>query len=778
MRLIAVTVAAMGAALLAAAGAGAAPASDTVMVRIAPGSEPAERAAIAQRLDAGEAHTLPGGWRAYRVDDPLTAVEARRALAGLPAERIEVDRRVTPTAADTYRRLQLHLDRIGAPGAWSVGPGAPVTVAVIDTAIAIDHPDLVNRRWVNADERDGTPGVDDDENGYVDDVHGINLVDDAAGDGAVAGDGSPASAAHGTHVAGLIAAERDNGWAVAGVSDNARIMGVRFMSGDSPGGALSDGILGIQYAVASGARVINLSWGLPPGQTSAALCDAIASANASGVLVVAAAGNDGVDIDGARRVVPAACPATGLLTVGATDAATDTPATFSNTGRRSVDLAAPGTQPAVADGTEGLVSLYSDGALDRAAAMRGTSMAAPVAAGAAATILGHRPELTPAQVIALLRTRGVALADLAPTTLSGRRLDLQAALTSARALGAREPVPVITAQAPAHDAVVATAPEFSWSASGGDPIEYRLVVDGTPVRVMPGAARRAQMPELAEGIHTWRVESTAGVAATPTRTITLDATAPAPFTIRVETVADRVRLSWDAPTDALSGVASVTVERAGAPIATLGPGAGTHDAGPLPPAGSVEALAVAATDRAGNTRRMSIHVAMTGSPGVAPASAAAPAPATVPAARAARARVVRLRVGPRSYPRRYEVRARTASRTRVIARGRLAPGVRVVRVRLSASLAAQSPVLRVRTTRMRSTARTRVVRVRPAATARTYTVTARVLSRSRVVARGSVGAGARSIRVRLPRAVAAEGPHLAVRLHAAERQSLASGGSD
>lgn len=748
MRAIA-PIACLGMLALAAAGpAAAAPSADTVLVKISADAAPAERATISRRLGAGSVRALPRGWRAYRVDDPLTAVQARRAVAGLPAERVEVDQPVYPTA-DTHRAAQLHLDRIAAPAAWARGtPATPVTVAVLDTGIAIGHRDLAARLWVNPVEAAaGTNAADDDANDYTDDIHGINLVDGAR-DGRVAGDGTASDIDHGTHVAGLAAAQRDNDWGVAGVADNARILGVRFMSGSPRSGSVSDGILGIQYAVAAGARVVNLSWALTPGSTSAALCDAIAQAGAEGVLVVAAAGNDALDIDSSSTVVPAACPSQALLSVAATDASTDLLAGFSNVGPRSVDLAAPGTQPPLGTGLrEGLVSLYPDLLQDSAGIMRGTSMAAPIVAGSAALIMGHRPDLSAVQVAALLRTRGVARADLEPVTLSGRRLDVDAALAAALAIpaAAGEPRPAITAAAPADGAALSAVPQFTWSGAGGDPIEYRLVIDGVAVRSLPGSARQAAAPAgLPDGVHTWHVESTGGARASASRTVTLDRIPPEPFRIGADISTGRVMLSWDAPTDAVSGVASVAVERGGNVIATHGPGAGSHAAGAVPPIAAPETFAVVATDRAGNVRRVEVDLS-----GVVAQ--------TVPVSTA-----FTLRVAPARYPRRYEVRARTATAAKVVATGRLAARSRSIRVRLPAALAAQEPALRVRTARMYSTARVRTVRVRPAAGTRRYVVRAHGLGIKRVVATGRLRAGQRVIRVRLPAGVARVGPRLSV----------------
>lgn len=762
-----------------AAAAVAAPASETILVKVPDDATASERAAISARLGAEEVTPLLRGWRAYRLSDPRTVVQARRALSGLPAERIEADQPVYAAAIsdDPFSDFQSHLARIRAKDAWDLGASAArpaqVTVGVIDTGVLTLHPDLLNRVWTNPGEGPLVNGVDDDGNGYVDDYWGMN-VDSVPTPAVRNGDvigldtllGTPigeiddvTDARHGTHVAGLVAAQRGNYVGVAGVADNARILTVRFMRGAQRKGNVSDGIEGIRYAVQNGARVINLDWALEPGTSSQALCQAILEAGQgeSGAVVVAAAGNHSADIDAGVAVAPASCPAPNLISVAATDADTDALAAFSNTGRRSLDVAAPGTQLNTALGVDrGLISLHpSLRLLDRAGVMSGTSMSAPQVSGVAAMILGHRPDLSPRQVVALIRTRGTSVAGLETTTLTGRRLDAHASLAAALALpSGGEPTPAVEAATPPADAVASTAPTFSWSSSGANPIEYRLVVDGVVVRALPGSARSATVPELTEGVHTWRVESTTGSAATAPRIFTLDATPPEPFEVRAEAVGDRVHLSWDEPRDAVSGVEAIGVYRGDAAIASFPAGARVIDAGPLPAPGTADGFRVEATDRAGNVRRMSLEVVTNQAAGV-PGD---PGQSTTPPGPVTRT----LRVAAAGYPRRYEVRARTSGGTTVVARGRLAARARVVRVRLSAAMAERNPVLRVRTVRMYSTARTRAVSVRAAAVPRRYTVTARSVSTARVVARGTLPAGARTVKVRLSARVAAEGPRLVV----------------
>jgi len=216
---------------------------------------------------------------------------------------------------------------IDAPEAWEVETGDDrVIVAVVDSGVDYRHPDLSANIWDNPGEIAGN-GIDDDGNGYVDDVRGWDFLD---------GDNTPMDAhGHGTHVAGIIAAVGNNGLGVAGVSWNARIMPLRFL--DASGwGLTSDAIGAIEYADAMGAHIINNSWG--GGGYSYALREAI---EASSAVVVCAAGNEGRNSDFFPDY-PAGYPSLNIVSVAATDQ-NDNLAIFSNYGVSTVDMAAPGT---------------------------------------------------------------------------------------------------------------------------------------------------------------------------------------------------------------------------------------------------------------------------------------------------------------------------------------------------------------------------------------------------------------------------------------------------
>src|SRR5439155_8591975 len=158
-------------------------------------------------------------------------------------------------------------------------------VAITDTGARMTHEDLTNNLWVNAGEIPGN-GIDDDNDGWVDDVHGINLV-------AVSGDPTDDSG-HGTHVAGIIAAQGNNAKGISGVVWQGRLMILKWL--DSHGsGNLSDAITALEFARTHGASIVNASWGGP--YYVQALYDEISTLRSSGIIFVAAAGNDALDND-------------------------------------------------------------------------------------------------------------------------------------------------------------------------------------------------------------------------------------------------------------------------------------------------------------------------------------------------------------------------------------------------------------------------------------------------------------------------------------------------
>ncbi|HEX6851651.1 MAG TPA: choice-of-anchor D domain-containing protein [Candidatus Polarisedimenticolaceae bacterium] len=287
---------------------------------------------------------------------------------------------------------------IRAERAWDVTTGsADVLVAVIDSGVDASHPDLAENIWTNPGEVPGN-AVDDDGNGYVDDVHGWDFVND---------DNDPFDDnGHGTHVAGTIGALGNNAVGVAGVAWRVSILPLKFL-GSGGSGSTSDAILAVEYATAAGVDLTSNSWG--GGAFSQPLLDAIVAGGEADVLFVAAAGNYGENTD-VYPMYPAAYDADCILSVAATDA-WDNLASFSNYGAISVDLAAPGVDT--------LSSLPGGGYGYKS----GTSMATPHVSGAAALLRSLNPSMGVAFLKERLMTTATPIPALAGLVASGGRLD-------------------------------------------------------------------------------------------------------------------------------------------------------------------------------------------------------------------------------------------------------------------------------------------------------------------------------------------------------------------
>jgi subtilisin family serine protease len=237
---------------------------------------------------------------------------------------------------DTLFYLMHNLDNgddidIDAPEAWDIVTGSDnVVIAVIDSGLAYNHPDFVDNIWTNQAEINGTPLVDDDNNGYVDDFYGWDFLDQ---------DGYPLDLSkHGSHVAGIIGARGNNAEGVTGVMWNTKLMPIRFLSLSGDGTTFA-AIAAIKYAYDNGARIINNSWG--GGSYSQALKDTIEQ-YAADALFICSAGNVGRNND-TTPVYPASYNSPNIISVAATDSQ-DQLASFSNYGPESVDLAAPGIE--------------------------------------------------------------------------------------------------------------------------------------------------------------------------------------------------------------------------------------------------------------------------------------------------------------------------------------------------------------------------------------------------------------------------------------------------
>lgn len=399
---------------------GPAYAAGRALVQFKPGVSAAAIARVSSRAGA----------RPLReIDTPLhgrgelVVVRSGTASTRALVRALNADPRVEYAEPDYIRRADALPDdpllgelwgmpQIGAPGAWALTAGAAdVVVADIDTGVDYTHPDLAASMWKNLGEIPAND-IDDDGNGYVDDVYGIDACNR---------DADPMDDhGHGTHTAGTIAAVGDNGVGVTGVAWKAKVMALKFIRAIG-GGYDSEAIACINYAIArklAGVNVvaINASWG--GGGGSQALKDAIDAAGAAGIVFVAAAGNDNVDTDGAPHY-PSSFDSDTIVSVAATDRF-DARAPFSNWGAESVDLAAPGvgvlsTVPDVRD-----ESGYST--------FNGTSMATPHVAGAIALCASLFPAESAAARIDRVLDSVDPVPGLSGMCVTGGRLDVLAAL--------------------------------------------------------------------------------------------------------------------------------------------------------------------------------------------------------------------------------------------------------------------------------------------------------------------------------------------------------------
>jgi subtilisin family serine protease len=394
-------------------------AADQVVVRYRAGTTAAEREGVARAYGLTKVYGSANGRTEVVVARGRSSATARRQLAQSPE--------IVAVSANVWRDLDdeitdeehfawlwgLHntgqsidgtsgtadID-IDGPEALRIERGDPgVVVAVIDDGVDFTHPDLAERAWVNPGEAGdlSTNGIDDDGNGFIDDVDGWDFCD---GDATVGPEGSDW---HGTHVAGTIAASLD-GQGVVGVAPGISVMSLRAFGG---GVSCDDGdagiIAAIDYAAGFGVPIINASWG---GSRSLALEAAITDANET--LLVVAAGNQGSNMDdGGARSYPAASPNANILSVAAIDQ-TGMLASFSNYGATSVDIAAPGDNiVSTVPGGYGLAS--------------GTSMAAPHVVGVAALALSVMDTTpTPIALRERILSTGAPLASTAGKTVTGR----------------------------------------------------------------------------------------------------------------------------------------------------------------------------------------------------------------------------------------------------------------------------------------------------------------------------------------------------------------------
>ena len=295
---------------------------------------------------------------------------------------------------------------IDAVRAWDITTGsANVVVAVIDTGIRYTHQDLQGQMWINEDEVAGN-GVDDDNDGYVDNIYGIDAVNN---------DGDPMDDnSHGTHCAGTIGASANDVHPHVGVAWNVKLMACKFLSGGG-WGYTSGAVQCVDWAVANGANVLSNSWG--GGGFSQALHDAISSARDQGVLFVAAAGNSGANADEDPHY-PSNYDLDNVISVAAMDRHGNL-ASWSNYGAESVDLAAPGVE--IYSATADSDSAYAN--------YSGTSMACPHVAGVSALLVARYPGVTVAELRQRLLSAVVPMDSLNGKVVTGGRVNAFQALS-------------------------------------------------------------------------------------------------------------------------------------------------------------------------------------------------------------------------------------------------------------------------------------------------------------------------------------------------------------
>lgn len=362
------------------------------------------------------------------------ASEAGRLLRNLERQRALVEY-VEPNARFSAARApddplygeQWALPAINAPSAWELTTGSTdVLVAVLDTGVDVDHPDLAAAIATNRGEAPGN-GLDDDANGFVDDVLGWDFVANVA-DPSPKFDGTETVAAtnHGTVVAGIIAAVGNNGVGVSGTAWSIRLLPLRVLNGAGSGDTLAVA-RGIDYAVQRGAKAINLS--LVGPSNSQTLETAIANARAAGVVVLAAAGNDGIDLNESPQYPVCTSGVIGVAALTEQGAR----AGFSNYGSDCVDLAAPGeniTSTGFEDASRGYVSAFQSGWF-------GTSVATPFVSGVAALVASAQPDFTRLQLEEAVI--GSAAAVAGDASVGAGRVDAAAAVgVSAAALPSPE----------------------------------------------------------------------------------------------------------------------------------------------------------------------------------------------------------------------------------------------------------------------------------------------------------------------------------------------------
>ena len=361
---------------------------------------------------------------------------------------------VTPNDPNYNTSTQWNLFQVNASDAWNISTGnAAVTVAIVDDAVEITHPDLAPAIWTNPNEIPNN-GIDDDGNGYVDDVNGWDAADQN-------NDPNPPNGNydHGTHVAGISGAATDNGLGVASIGHNLTLIPVKATNSV---GAVTHGYEGIIYAVAAGADVINMSWGGSGSSQTAQ--NIITYASNQGIVLVAAAGNDNVS----SIFYPAGY--TEVIAVASTTFG-DNKSNFSNYGAW-IDISAPGS------------AIYSTVPGGGYQTKQGTSMASPMVAGLAGLMLSHNQSLSPSDIKNCLYTTAENIDAANPSyvgELGAGRIDALAAMNcidqtltwAPQAEFSANNITILEGQAVNFtDQSIYNPTTWNWTFTGGNPASF------------------------------------------------------------------------------------------------------------------------------------------------------------------------------------------------------------------------------------------------------------------------------------------------------------------
>ena len=324
----------------------------------------------------------------------IDAITLARKISNLPGVEYAEPKFIYKTHDETTndpiinRTINFHrFDR-----AWDIAKSSSdIIIGIVDSGVNYGHEDLKDKHWVNEDEIQGN-GIDDDNNGFIDDYLGWDFWDFTSASGELVQDNNPFATnnPHGTHVAGIATAMPNNNLGLVGTGYNARFMAIKAggipddpSTSEDESRSIANGYQGILYAVANGADIVNCSWG-GPGFSSFGL-DVVNAATEAGVLVVSSAGNSSTSVPG----YPSAYE--NVLSVGALGTSGDIIADYSNYGS-TVDVFATGTIRSTVGTT-----------LNEYATFQGTSMASPAVAGLAALIKELHPNWSPEQIKSQIR---------------------------------------------------------------------------------------------------------------------------------------------------------------------------------------------------------------------------------------------------------------------------------------------------------------------------------------------------------------------------------------